>query len=35
VPGLRVRVYVSPAIDVPDEGRALPIDIGGQLTELW
>src|SRR5215469_6435358 len=35
VPGLRVRVYVYPAIDVPDEGRALRIDIGGQITELW
>jgi hypothetical protein len=35
VPGLRVRVYVYPAIDVPDEGRALRIDIGGQVTELW
>ena len=33
--GLRVRVYVNPAIDVPDEGRALRIDIGGQVTELW
>jgi uncharacterized protein DUF6152 len=35
VPGLRVRVYVYPAIDVPDEGRALRIDVGGQVTELW
>jgi len=35
VPGLRVRVYVYPAIDVSDEGRALRIDIGGQVTELW
>jgi len=35
VPGLRVRVYVYPAIDVPDEGRALRIDIGGKVTELW
>ncbi len=35
VPGLRVRVYVYPAIDVPDEGRALRIDINGQVTELW
>jgi len=35
VPGLRVRVYVYPAIDVEDEGRALRIDIGGQVTELW
>jgi len=35
VPGLRVRVYVYPAIDVPDEGRALRIDVGGQITELW
>lgn len=35
VPGLRVRVYVYPAIDVPDEGRALRIDIGGQVTEVW
>jgi len=35
VPGLRVRVYVYPAIDVPDEGRALRIDVGGQTTELW
>src|SRR5262245_42161824 len=35
VPGLRVRVYVYPAIDVPDEGRAVRIDIGGQVTELW
>jgi hypothetical protein len=35
VPGLRIRVYVYPAIDVPDEGRALRIDIGGQVTELW
>ncbi len=35
VPGHRVRVYVYPAIDVPDEGRALRIDIGGQVTELW
>ena len=35
VPGLRVRVYVYPAIDVPDEGRALRIDIAGQVTELW
>ncbi len=35
VPGLRVRVYIYPAIDVPDEGRALRIDVGGQVTELW
>jgi hypothetical protein len=35
VPGLRVRVYVYPAIDVPDEGRALRIDVNGQVTELW
>lgn len=35
VAGLRVRVYVYPAIDVPDEGRALRIDVGGQITELW
>ena len=35
VPGLRIRVYVYPAIDVPDEGCALRIDIGGQVTELW
>jgi hypothetical protein len=35
VPGLRVRVYVYPEIDVPDEGRALRIDTGGQVTELW
>jgi hypothetical protein len=35
VPGLRARVYVYPAIDVPDEGRALRIDVGGQITELW
>jgi len=34
-PGLRVRVYVYPAIDAPDEGRALRIDIGGNVTELW
>ena len=34
VPGLRVRVYVYPAIDIPDEARALRIDIGGQVTEL-
>lgn len=25
----------SRALDVPDEGRALRIDIGGQVTELW
>ena len=35
VPGLAVRAYVYPAIDIPDEGRALRIDIGGQITELW
>lgn len=35
VPGLGVRVYVYPAIDIPDEGRALRIDINGQVTELW
>jgi len=35
VPGLAVRVYVYPAIDIPDEGRALRIDINGQVTELW
>jgi hypothetical protein len=31
----RVRVHVHPAIDVPDEGRALRVDMGGQVTELW
>jgi hypothetical protein len=35
VPGLAVRVYVYPARDIPDEARALRIDIGGQVTELW
>ncbi|HEY1908060.1 MAG TPA: DUF6152 family protein [Myxococcaceae bacterium] len=35
VAGLAVRVYVYPAIDIPDEGRALRIDINGQVTELW
>ncbi|HET6980980.1 MAG TPA: hypothetical protein VFI53_02510 [Myxococcaceae bacterium] len=35
VPGLAVRVFVYPAIDIPDEGRALRIDINGQVTELW
>jgi len=35
VPGLSVRVYVYPAVDIPDEGRALRIDVGGQVTELW
>jgi uncharacterized protein DUF6152 len=35
VPGLRLRVYLYPAVDVPDEGRALRIDISGQITELW
>jgi hypothetical protein len=35
VPGLAVRVYVYPARYIPDEGRALRIDINGQVTELW
>jgi hypothetical protein len=35
LPGLPVRVFVYPARDIPDEGRALRIDIGGQVTELW
>jgi hypothetical protein len=34
-PGLKVKVYVYPARDVPDEGRALRIVIGGNTTELW
>jgi len=33
--GLTVKVYVYPAIDVPDEARALRISIGGNVTELW
>jgi len=35
VAGLTVKVYVYPAIDVPDEARALRINIGGNITELW
>jgi len=35
VAGRAVRVFVYPAIDVPDEARALRINIDGNVTELW
>jgi len=35
VPGLAVRVYVYPARDVAQEGRALRIVVDGNTTELW
>lgn len=33
--GMKVKVFVYPAIDVPDECRALRIVIDGNTTELW
>jgi hypothetical protein len=33
--GREVRVYVYPAIDIPNEARALRINIDGNVTELW
>jgi hypothetical protein len=34
-PGLKVKVFIYPARDVADEGRALRIVIDGNTTELW
>jgi hypothetical protein len=34
-PGLKAAVFVYPARDVADEGRALRIVIDGNTTELW
>ena len=34
-PGLKVMVYIYPARDVANEGRALRIVIDGNTTELW
>jgi hypothetical protein len=34
-PGRKVKVFIYPARDVPDEGRALRIVIDGNTTELW
>jgi hypothetical protein len=33
--GLKVMVFIYPARDVADEGRALRIVIDGNTTELW
>ncbi len=35
VPGVKVKVYVYPAIEVENEARALRISIDGNVTELW
>ena len=35
VPGLAAKVYVYPAKDVANEGRALRLVVDGNTTELW